>query len=394
MRVLTLLGCCTVVAVCSSCEFFADLGAADVGIGDAALGRAAALLESDAVVGRTLAGFELRAVAGEASVYTSEALAASPAYRGIFEELTTRGRLPLYRDAGGFLRIGESRLGVTTNGEFTLGRTVDGGLRVVGRISEGKVWEVDVLGRSVKPIGDVYAETIRGQVALRASPSAKGAFVDWVRPGVKVQVLRVSGDWFEVALHDGTSAGWVFGSGVELISATAPKPNRAASPRRATQTGQCEPVDSAYKPPSQTSRGIVLTARSVQLLGTGRARVVVTASNPSADGAVAVAIHDNASRNCAWKCTAVAKGSLADDLGTSYQFASATGLPFSLDGVPWTVIEAGESLPLIFEFEGRPAGICPRTYSLSVELSIANRETSSEAGSRTVIMFLDGIRRF
>ncbi len=96
------------------------------------------------------------------------------------------------------------------NGDLVIRGGVGGERAIIGRVAEGRIWEIGDDGKLASPIGRISA-TLRGnRASLKAGPFPSESTVEVLREGVTAELLQVSGHWYEVRLLNGR-VGWVWG---------------------------------------------------------------------------------------------------------------------------------------------------------------------------------------
>jgi hypothetical protein len=185
------------------------------------------VLSSEAVAGRAFAELSLRSGTAGLEVGTSEELLASRSFRALLEELS--GRPGVRVTAGGMLSVAGEPLVIEGDGAIVVGR------RIVGRFSEGQLWEVDPAGDVSRPIGTIRGTTAGTGIRLRAGPSTDAEILIALRRGTAVEIIRVRGNWFEVRISQDRT-GWIYGPLLRLTAVAAaastvrPVPGTASPP--------------------------------------------------------------------------------------------------------------------------------------------------------------------
>jgi hypothetical protein len=191
--------------------------------GVAAEGMAAEGLAAEGLAAEGLAGADLAAAAeaeaaaaGAARAIASRVaggeLAVSPGVlRGALAELTEGGARRALLDidgAGAISREGRLLASVDEGGAITradgFGRKV-----LVGRIAEGRIWEVDARGALRYPVGELRGFVPGSGVRLVDDPFSTETRVEILRSHSVVEVLQRRGDWVEIRLVNGQK-GWVW----------------------------------------------------------------------------------------------------------------------------------------------------------------------------------------
>ncbi|HVT15205.1 MAG TPA: SH3 domain-containing protein [Thermoanaerobaculia bacterium] len=189
--------------------------------GVAAEGMAAEGLAAEGLAAEGLAGADLAAAAEAAEMGAARAiasrvaggeLAVSPGVlRGALAELTEGGARRALLDidgAGAISREGRLLASVDEGGAIT--RTDGFGRKVlVGRIAEGRIWEVDARGALRHPVGELRGFVPGSGVRLVDDPFSSETRVEILRSHSVVEVLQRRGDWVEIRLVNGQK-GWVW----------------------------------------------------------------------------------------------------------------------------------------------------------------------------------------
>lgn len=129
--------------------------------------------------------------------------------RNRLEQLTRGGslRATVTIDRFGRLRHRGREIGSLTERGEILGPGL-GRQRAVGRVAEGRIWELDAKGFPARAIGEVRGVVGRSGVGVFLRPDRSFGMVQRLRQGATVRILRVDGNWFEVQFA-GTRRGWV-----------------------------------------------------------------------------------------------------------------------------------------------------------------------------------------
>lgn len=203
MARIAMQGICLVSVIMLSGCALAELGAfAEAGAleGGAALGAEAAALAEVAD-----AGFVARGLAGGGVELAAEGPLGSGALRGSLESLASRSGLALATEDGA-VTISGSRLLLAEDGAVSL-RSASGRLTAVGRLDRSILYEIRP-GGSMRPVGRLSAMSRVGTTPALSSPESGAAVRYSLQPGTKVDVMRVTGSWYEIRLGSGPTA-WV-----------------------------------------------------------------------------------------------------------------------------------------------------------------------------------------
>jgi hypothetical protein len=203
-RIATYSICLVGLSLLSGCALaelaeFAELGAVEGGAA-AALGVEAASLAEIADAGLVVRGLS----AGGVELAAEGSLGSGP-LRGSLSSLASRSGLTLATEEGA-VTISGSHLLLTEDGAVSL-RSASGRLATVGRLDRSVLYEIGP-GRSLRPVGRLSATSRFDNTTALSSPNTRAVVRYTLRAGTKVDVMRVSGSWYEVRLGSGPTA-WV-----------------------------------------------------------------------------------------------------------------------------------------------------------------------------------------
>lgn len=172
--------------------------------------------------GRALASVAGRGALAASAGRAAAGVAARGALRGALLEITAAGRLrpTLSIDRVGRISHAGRHLATLSKDGQILAEGVHGSRQLIGRLWNGRIWEVDGTGSLLAPIGRVSGVTVGRGVRLYSGPSPRFSTIEILRPQVTVEVLQMSDGWFLVRLA-GARTGWVWGPLLGISTALA-----------------------------------------------------------------------------------------------------------------------------------------------------------------------------
>lgn len=201
--------------ICLTCGFFLSGCVAEL-LGPELASEAAIGLEAEAAaVG---AEAELGGVAVEGEVEAG-LLRTRPGAMSSFLERVTEGgetRPTLAIDRAGRITIG-NRLVASLEGEGEIVSNIQGRKYLVGRIVDGRIWEVTREGRLASAVGEIGGYIPSDGLFLRAEPNVFSARIGILRSDLLAEVLRVENGWYEIRLRSGAT-GWVRAPFVAILT--------------------------------------------------------------------------------------------------------------------------------------------------------------------------------
>jgi hypothetical protein len=195
MRRFACLLLCTILLL-QHCAFALEGAAEGIAMEEvAAAGAAEAGAAEAGALSRIMIGGEALEAAAEEGVLS----------RSLYE-LTRAGPITLDISEAGTITYEGSELGALTADGEIVART-PGGARLVGRLSDGRLWDVDSTGGLASPVGRLRGFVPSRGIRLLDAPGG-GTRVAILRNNLAAEVLQIHEGWYEVRLPSGET-GWL-----------------------------------------------------------------------------------------------------------------------------------------------------------------------------------------
>lgn len=182
-----------------------------LGLALGATGCAAGIAVRTAAAGASR-GALARGAAARAVTVPAQTVGARSILRQTMVELTAKGtsRAVVTIDRTGAIKHAGRRLArLKSSGDIVVGEGFSSSGRVVGRITDGRIWEVTASGHALQPIGRVLA-SVRGRpTAVLTRPANNAPTVGYLRSGVTAELIQVRDAWYQVRLLN-DRVGWIW----------------------------------------------------------------------------------------------------------------------------------------------------------------------------------------
>jgi hypothetical protein len=200
----------TATLICLSCGLLlhgcvAELVGPELAAGEATIG-----VEAGVEAGASAASELELGGAGVETEIRSGLLRAQPrAMSAFLEQITEDGvaRPALEIDRIGRISLKGRQIAII-RGEGEIVSEIQGRATLVGRIFDGRIWEVTTEGGLASAIGEIGGYIPGDGLFLRAGPSPFSARVGLLHSDVIADVLQLKDGWYEIRLRSGTT-GWI-----------------------------------------------------------------------------------------------------------------------------------------------------------------------------------------